>query len=294
MASSGPESSAKGRRVAASSLVLIAAILLTVAMVVSWWGVSISGGGATVSVNFLPGSSYSGSGTYNGITYSASATYTSANLTNVGFLYEAVLALGLFVAIAAFVGMALGYASAFGNFRSWRPAGIAETLTEVSFVFTLILPILIAIMQPWAYGVDTSNAKASCGAGSNLCNSFWGSVSSDGVTGTWGAGVGWYLAVVAAVLLAVAIGLFLTSEPKLYTREEILGASPQPAAPQGYPVGPSSAPYAQSVLQPTVYAQPILAPTPPRSPRFCPFCGTTNAREYSYCQKCGKTLPPPI
>jgi hypothetical protein len=288
------ESTVKARRVAASSLVLIAAILLTVSMTVPWWGFVISAGGATASVNFLPGSSYSGSGTYHGLTYSSSATYASANLSSVGVLYEAVLGLGLTSAIAAFAGMALGYVSAIGTVRLRRPVGIAAHLTDTSFVFALALPFLVVFIQPWAYNSDSSGAGASCGGGSNPCNSFWGSISSGGVTGTWGAGAGWYIALIATILLLVAAVLFWRSEPKLYTRDEILGVPPQRAAYQGYPPGlltPTSAP---SVTSSVVYVQPAVTSSLPAPLRFCPFCGTSNGREYSYCQKCGQPLPPPL
>lgn len=301
---SAPESVVKGRRVAASSLVLIAAILLTVAMMVSWWELSLSGGGATATVNFLPGSSYSGSGAYNGITYSASATYASSKLTNVGYLYEAILGLGLTAAIAAFAGMALGYASAFGTSRPRHSVGIAADLTELSTALALALPVLTVFMQPWVYNLDTSNAGAPCGGGSTPCNSFWGSVSSGGVTATWGADVGWYLVVAAAALLVVAAVLFWASEPKLYTRDELLGASPQAAAPaQAYPAEPLSPPYSQYVAPSTVYTQPTssLAPPPPPpaqavpaqvAERYCPSCGAGNARASAFCESCGKPLPP--
>lgn len=263
-------------------------------MLVSWWGITITDGGTTASVNFLPGSSYSGSGTFNGETFSSSATYASVNLSGVGVLYEAVLGLGLTAAIVAFAGGALGCASAFGTVRLRRPVGIADTLTGVSFVFSLILPFVVVFVQPWALNTDFSNAGVSCGGGSNLCNSFWGSVTSGGITATWGADVGWYLTLVAITLLLAALVFFWASEPKFYTRDEILGATPQTAAPQGYNAGSLTSPYAQTVAPSTVYTPPSLTPVPPPQPRFCPFCGTPNNREYSYCQKCGKPLPPPI
>jgi hypothetical protein len=299
LAQSAPESKAKGRRVAASSLVLIAAVLLTVAMFVPWWGLTLSGGGATVSVNFLPGSSYSGSGTYNGITFSSSASYTSANLSRVGFLYEAVLGLGLTAAFLAFVGMGLGYASAYGTSRSRRPVGLADDLTGGSFMLAVLLPFLILFAQPWAYNNDASSAGASCGGGSNPCNSFWGSATSDGVTGTFGPGVGWYLAILAVILLLVAAILFWASQPRLYTRDELVGTPPQAAVPQSYPAGPLPPPYAQNFAgqaQLSTYtpgSNSVAASVPvassPAVPN-CPRCGTslTYVAQYSryYCWTC--------
>jgi hypothetical protein len=288
------ESTAKDRRIVASSLVLIAAVLLLTAMLVSWWGITLTDGGTTASVNFLPGSSYSSSGTYKGGTFSGSGTYASANLSGVGILYETVLGAGLTSTIAAFAGMTLGFASASGTLRLRRPVGVADSLTTLSFVFALVLPILVVFAQPWAYNTDTSTAGASCGGGSNPCNSFWGSAASGGTTATWGADVGWYLVVVASILLLGALVLFWASDPPLHTRDEILGASPQDATPQVDPPVPMSPPSTQNVAQPTVFKEPALTPALPPSVRFCPFCGTPNDREYSYCQKCGKPLPSPI
>jgi hypothetical protein len=255
-------------------------------MAVSWWGLSASGGGLSASENFLPGSSLSGSGTYDGATYSGSATYASANLTAVGYLYETVLGFGLTAAIAAFAGMAVGYASVAATNKSRRLAEDAGFLTQISFGFALLLPFLVVFVQPFAYNRDSSNAGASCGSGSTPCNSFWGSVSSGGATATWGAGIGWYLVVVAAILLLAAVVLLASSKPKLDTRDESLRAAPRGAVPLGYPTG-SPAPQASETL-------PAVARSSPASTRFCPFCGTPNDREYSFCQKCGKTLPPPI
>ena len=78
-------------------------------------------------------------------------------------------------------------------------------------MFALILPLLLVFAQPWAYNVESSNAGASCGTGSNPCNSFWGSVTSGGVTATWGSGCGVVFAVVATILLLAALILFWAS-----------------------------------------------------------------------------------
>jgi len=36
-----------------------------------------------------------------------------------------------------------------------------------------------------------------------------------------------------------------------------------------------------------------FSPAPPAADRYCPSCGTGNARSAAFCQKCGKPLPPP-
>jgi hypothetical protein len=288
LAVNSPDVIAKGRRIAASSLTLAAAILLTISIFATWWEVTVSAGGSSASVSFLPGSSYLGSGVYDKVTFSGSATYSSAMLSTVGVLYEVIFWVGLAAAVASFVGMALGYASAYGSARTRQPVGAADVLAFVSFAVALILPILIALLQPWAYNSDSSNSGISCGTGASPCNSFWGSVSSGGETGTSGAGVGWYLAILAAILLLVALVLFWKSEPKLYTLDQITAVSPQAAAVLGIQAGMSSPPFVQADAPPTT-----VTPVPSSASRFCPYCGFSNSREYTYCQKCGKALPPP-
>lgn len=46
------------------------------------------------------------------------------------------------------------------------------------------------------------------------------------------------------------------------------------------------------VAEPPSTLQSSNLPSLPWGQRPCPFCGTWNLAEYSYCQKCGKQIPP--
>lgn len=289
------ESHRRAHRIAASSLLLIAAVLLTISILVPWWSITVSSGGTSATVNFLPGSEYSGTGTYDGVTFTSANTYTSANLSQVGRLYEAVLGMGIVAAIAAFLSGAVGFAGAFG---SRRPGGAATDLALLSLAFALILPFLVVAIQPWAFTSDTNSSGSSCGGGSNPCNSFWGNVSSGGVTGTWGAGLGWYIDLAALVLLAIGFWLFLSSEPKRFTREEILAelsSAPFPATFDSIAAVPRpGTPDSTAGTPQSVPRTPGLAPPSDSSTtRFCPYCGLANKMDYSFCHRCGRLLPPP-
>ncbi len=261
----------------ASILLLLSSILLAASMGVSWWGASSSGGGHATVVSFLPGSQFLLQ-TGSNIT---TATYVSAGLLHVGQLYEAVLAIGLIATIAGFAGMVLSVAGALGWFRSRRFLPITLLFTLVSFLGAAVLPALVAAGQPGAFNSDGTAGfgSASCGASPNPCTSFWNSVSNAGVTVSWGADVGWYLAIAAAVLLILAF-LFLWTTRKLpYTREELN------ATPTSLPA--SMAPSSGAVPSEPVPASITSAEAPASTASYCPKCGNpmTYVAQYSrwYC-----------
>jgi hypothetical protein len=304
-----PTAQARGRRLTASTLILVAAILLTVSLFVSWWTANVSGGGTNETLYFLPGYSYSATGNAGMGVFSGSQTYAAAGFTHLGQLYEVVLWVGIVSLIAAFIAAILGYIGAFGVFRSRAGHRATLVLTVVSFVTAVLLPPLVTLGQPGAFAADSNGG---CGAGTSPCNSFWGSMTTDGVTSSWGADVGWYLALAAAVLVVVALVLFLSSRREPYTSGEIWAASAQPVAPSAYPApwglaapNPQDLPAAQAptypqytswVPPPRLYA---TAPTPPAAPApvaaapatpACPRCGNPSAfiPQYSryYCWSC--------
>jgi hypothetical protein len=274
-------------RLSASTLLLIASILLAVSMGVAWWGASVSGGGNAVTLGFLPGSSYTGT---SGST-TATTTYTSANLIHVGQLYEAILGVGLLAALTGFAGMVLGYLGAFGLFKSRAFLKITLLLTIIPFVGAALLPGLVALGQPAAFNADGASGfaggGAGCGPSPNPCTSFWGSISAGGTTASWGADVGWYLSLAAAVLLFVALLQLVLTRRQPYTRDEIWSTTPHPApvpAPAAWlpPAPPSTE--SMSVAPAVVGAAPAV--TQPVA-AYCPRCGNpmTYIPQYSrwYC-----------
>jgi hypothetical protein len=234
-----PKLGLKGTRLTASTLILFASIMLAASMGVSWWGASVSGGGHALVLGFMPGSSYFSE---NGST-TASQTYVSDGLVHVGQLYEAILGLGLLAMLAGFLAALLGFLGAFGSLRSRKFLPVSLTITLVSFVATLITPILAALGQPSAFNADSTSGfgSSSCGPSPNPCTSFWGSMSQGGFTVSWGADVGWYLAIAAVVLLLVAFLQLWSTRKMPYTRSELWAAAhmaPATNLPPGSPTPP--------------------------------------------------------
>ncbi len=258
-----PKLSVKGTRLTASTLVLIASIMLAASMGVSWWGASESGGGHARVLGFEPGSAYSDQ---NG-SLSTSQTYISAGLVHVGQLYEAILGIGLLATLAGFLGAILCYLGAFGALRSRKILPVSLLITLISFVATVITPVLAALGQPGAYNADGSSGlgASGCGPSPNPCTSFWGSVSAGGFTFSWGADVGWYLAIAAAVLLLVAFLQLWNTRKMPYTPEEIRAASL---------MAPPSAAYAgSSGMQGTSMSMAATPVGAVSSTASCPRCG---------------------
>jgi hypothetical protein len=266
-----PKMTPRGTRLTASTLVLIAAIVLAVSMAVSWWGASSTGGGPSLEVGFLPGSSYTFSSSM-GTGTSGSQLYSNAGLVHVGHLYQAVLGVLVVAALAGFAAMVLGYLGALGTFRSRRYMQITLVLTIISAGGAILLPALVAASQPSAFTADGTGfsgaAGAGCGTGTTPCNSFWGSVSGGGTTVSWGADVGWYLSVAAAVLLVIALVQFLQTRKSPYTRDEVRPATvalPPALTGAATPPPPSEG---------TTAAASAAGPMPGS---YCPRCGSPMA-----------------
>ncbi len=208
----------KGARLTASTLLLFAAILLAASMALSWWGASASGGGHATVLGFLPGADYRAQ-TGSNLSY---PSYVSAGLVHVGQLYEAVLAVGVVATVAGFVAMLLSYLGALNAFKTRRFQPITFLFGFIAFVGAAALPAAVAGGQPGAFNADSTSGfgGAGCGASPNPCTSFWNSISTGGVTVSWGADVGWYLSVIAAVLLLVGLLILWNKRKMPYTRDE--------------------------------------------------------------------------
>ncbi len=278
-----PKMSARATRLTASTLLLIASIVLAVSMAVSWWGASTTGAGASLEVGFLPGSSYFFSSSAGGGT-SGTQLYTNAGLVHVGHLYEAVLGVLVLATLAGFAAVVLGYLGAVGSFRSRVFLRVTLILTVISAGSAILLPALVAGAQPSSFTADGTTfggmAGAGCGTGTTPCNSFWGSVTAGGTTVSWGADVGWYLSVAAAVLLVLALVELLLTRKAPYTQAEVGGVpgSTSPAAGGSGPAAsaPAAAPGASAAAAP-----------PQGAGAYCPRCGNpmTWVPQYSryYC-----------
>jgi hypothetical protein len=196
-------------------------------------------------------------------------SYISAGLVHVGQLYEAVLAIGIIATIGGFVGMILSYIGAFGGFKSRKFLPVTILLTLISLVGAISAPAVVVAGQPGAFNSDNTSAFGGmgCGASPNPCTSFWNSVTTAGVTVSWGADVGWYFAVAAAVLLLVAFLLLWSTRKMPYTRTELGAAGTLPNMVQ-LSGGGTSAP----ISPPTSGAGGVATP-PASTASLCPRCG---------------------
>jgi hypothetical protein len=217
-----PKLTPKGTRLWASTLMLVAALLLAVSLGVSWWGASASGGGHATVLGFLPGASYQLEAGAN----SSTQSYVAAGLVHVGQLYEAILAVGVLAVLVGLATSLLSYLGALGVFRTRRMLPFTLLFGFVSLVLTAALPAMAAAGQPGAFSADSTDGfgGSGCGNSPNPCTSFWGSLKAGGITVSWGADVGWYLAIVAAVLLVLALlGWWMTRRAG-YARHEVMGS----------------------------------------------------------------------
>ncbi|HTP54848.1 MAG TPA: SHOCT domain-containing protein [Thermoplasmata archaeon] len=191
-------------RLVVAALLFVSGVLAAISTALSWW--TLTGTGSSdVTINFLPGSSIRVSA--GGM--SQSVTFAQLELGPVGGLYEAILAIAIVVGCLAIIGGLLTLLSSLG--RVGNPARYAtfRNLIVIVLVISLFLVIVVPALQG-ALTRQSSFGTTLCtldSSSTNPCNDFWGSSSGGGDTYTWGADAGWYLAVVATVLLAV--GLFL-------------------------------------------------------------------------------------
>ena len=221
----------KRRRLAVSSLLLVGAVLLSVSMGVSWYELSVTGGGLDATVNYYPGSSYTGSHA-NGTTgtggFAGSGTYSSLNETHVGQLYEALLIIGIMSALSAFVAMGIGFLAPLGKLHSRHFLRVTIIFTVIALVAAALAPSLLALDQSAAFNADASavNPHYSCPSSPSSCNSFWESQTMYAIPVTWGPSIGWYLALVAAVVLFGAFVLVLSTRRRVPGQEEDVTAVP--------------------------------------------------------------------
>jgi uncharacterized membrane protein len=258
-----PKLSVKGTRLTASTLILIATLLLGASMGVSWWGASVSGGGHALVLGFDPGSSYTVQSQSNTTTQ---YTYISAGLVHVGQVYEAVLGIGVVAALAGLVSTILSYLGAFSTFKTRKIQPFALVITLVSLVAAIALPVLVTVGQPGAFNADNTSGfgSANCGPTPNPCTAFWGSMSAGGFTESWGADVGWYMGIAAAVLLLFAFIQLWGVRKMPYTRDEVRMASAYSGA------VPAVANYGGNLSS---GASPGSAGTPSSAAAYCPRCG---------------------
>ncbi len=283
-------------------------VLSVVSLGTAWWAYSYSGGGTSDSVLFDPGATYSVScsGSGCGGFVSGASSYSSWG-GSIASIYGG-LEVGLIAAVAvAGVATLFGLLFIFG--RGPRMLGFVGPLLGVVSGATLLgLGAWVVSSQPGAFGSGVTFLGTHSG-GPSPASSFWGSAAGGGATATWGAGAGWYGALVGGVLLlAVSCVLVLlvraraprpspyterafatsarheTGTPPVYAPTVRVAAAPTP--PRAYTAPPRSAPVQASAKTPVpVLIKKSGAPEPTVD---CPACGYANssrARTCAYCQR---------
>lgn len=275
-------------RFLASVLAMAAGVVSGVSMLSAWWSLSLSTGGHHYTLSFLPGNSLTASVDQS----SASGTYASIGLGQVGGLYEAVLAFGVVVTLLSFVAGVVGLLWTFGRLRGPSRGSAFEMLAIGLAIVSIGAIVLVPLVQPSAFASGSFIPCSSASSVGSPCTSFWGSVSDPNGTGSWGADAGWYLEVGAIALLLGAFVEWLTSrdDPWPGPRARARAGLP-PAAPGARPKVASSAPVPKA--RPGPSPRPALSGPAPAADRYCPSCGCRNARGSLFCGGCGRALSPP-
>jgi MFS family permease len=285
-------------------------VLSAVSLATAWWSYSSSGGGTTDSVLFTPGSTYTvscaGSGCGGFATGSFSYSVFGGSLGTLYTTLEGVLVLAV---VLAGVATLFGMLTIFG--RGSRALAFVGTLFGlVAGAVLLGVGVWIEGAQPSSFGANAAFRGTQAG-GPSPATSFWGTASGGGSVATWGAGAGWYCALIGGILiLAIAVALLFlgrTASPRTSPSEE------RTFAPSSYRESASANVYAPTVrtsapTSPRTYAPPPLdapvqasakTPVPVRvrtgaSPMAadatvaCPACGYQNssrAKTCAYCQR---------
>jgi hypothetical protein len=209
------------RRLIASVLFFLAAILAGIAAFTPWWTIAASGT-VNESFSFFPGSSYSEVNGAHGATMFY--TYSShADLASLAGLYEGVLGLLLAALVLGLVVGIVGLVVSFG-----RLPGFAQNhaVRWLAIVLIVLLAVAIAVVPSLQPGLITGCSST----GSTECNSFWGSTSTAGLTSTWGSGLGWYLAIGAVAALVAGFFVWGRNRPRSVPTGP-WGAPPTPVPP---------------------------------------------------------------
>jgi hypothetical protein len=191
---------AKRGRMVGAAIVLVGAILLIAALFTPWYMEQFSNSGNTETMYAYPGiptSSGTIQYTCSGISSCPGSTsYSAHNLTNSGNIAEAGYFLIIGGLVLGLIGAILGFTSG-NNPRRARPA---MTLALVGGILAIAAVGAFVAALPSAIGSDTPGHT-----GTGPWSSFFGSTSLGGGTLTWGPGIGWYLGIVAFVVLLVGM-----------------------------------------------------------------------------------------
>jgi len=221
----------------ASVLILIGAILLIGALFTPWYSYESSGHGLSETRNYylgMPSTNGTIQAACSGIPSCPTQTsYSNQNLNNTGNLAEA----GFFMVIGAFVLGIIAAIIGVASRRNPRRTAPVIALAALALVLAVAAPGLFAVALPGAAANDFPGHVGS-GPWSSFLGSNSTSISGITVTITWGPGIGWYLSIVAFVILLVGV-ILLTR----YRREPPQPmTAPAPVVPTPSTMPPPSSP----------------------------------------------------
>ncbi|MGP8075021.1 MAG: hypothetical protein ACLP74_08440 [Thermoplasmata archaeon] len=187
------------RRLVSGVLFACSAALLATASLTPFWSYSNVTPTFTDSSDFFVGSQFrdvcTGGGCYSGWTASRQYGQSMGDLYTVAWW---LLAGGALVAVLATVSAVLGLLG--------RPTSLLTSVLAIVGVGLAIFgPLTVLAFQPHAYTMDVAvpslqQSYFPCNTAENSpCSSFFGSAQAGAYV--WGAGTGWYAALVAAALL---------------------------------------------------------------------------------------------
>jgi hypothetical protein len=301
-------------RLVLTLVLIVGFILAAISLGTAWWAYSSSTGGSSESVQFGPGSTYSVTCSGSGCGNFASGSFSYSSFGgSIGSLYGTLEALLILAVVLAGIATLFGLVALAG--RGGRMFGLLGFLLGLaSGAVLILLGVWIESSQPGSFGSGVAFPGTRVG-GASPSTSFWGAASNGGAVASWGAGAGWYCAVIGGVLvLAVAVALLFIG------RESTPRAARTPRAPKedrafapvptGYrdfanrpvyapPVHstmtapPSASASVHSPVQATAKSPaPVLGKkaTAPSATVECPACGYANAPKARICAYCQRPM----
>jgi hypothetical protein len=302
-------------RLVLTLVLVVGFILAAVSLGTAWWTYTSSSGSSSEAVQFGPGSTYSVTCSGSGCGGFGSGSFSySAFGGSLGTLYGTLEGVLILAVVLAGIVTLFGLLALVG--RGNRTFGLLGFLLGLASGGALLaLGLWIESAQPGAFGSSETFPGTHAG-GASPSSSFWGTGSGGGSVATWGAGAGWYCAVIGGVLvLVVAIALLFIDRQAMPRTPKAPRAPPAPKEERSFAPVPTG--YRDFANRP-VYAPPVhtnMTPPPSASPPptlpvqatakspvpvlgkkgavpaatvECPACGYANspkARICAYCQR---------
>jgi hypothetical protein len=293
----------------AAILAVVGAGLLVVAGLEPTWTFSAQGSPgsspAELTIAFLPGSSFLETCGARCLSpgSSISIPYAASGLNGTGELYGAYQviwpALG---ALALLNALVVGMAARRSRRQQYHHGKLVWGMRLAGAAPLLALALLLAI-QPGIIGADPGAATGLhwAGVSPSPSQSFVGSCAATsagpdgscpaGETESWGPGIGFYLALLAGLLLLAGSALLGLARRALRDaqRPEAAGVSPTGGTPGSRVPAPATVDLATLLPPPPGLVQ---APGGTLPPGLCPRCGAFTPAPATYCRTCGNVLPP--